>query len=632
MRLALFGLFLAALPLLAEEFPAADLRGFGRVSGSLAQSSIDSQPGSVLTITCEDADHAKLVLAKFLSDAQCLPGTTPQAVKIGQWGMGSLRFGGTPLNALQVEGQGWLAAARVGAKVLIASSPTPETLVKQFDAALAGTPGTPVSEAEVKVPMWLDRWDKHGFRFYYSPWATPPGQDRDTYDYRGDSTFAKDSGVGMVFWENLSHVLGADQQTDRTFWDWDEKWAAQDGVPSAINLSALNYDIPPWLSNRYRDWMMQPMPGYLGDSMDPAGWRGTAGKTGELAYGDTPALDAELSAVQQDVRHFASHPNVVSWLEPHGELAQGGDDLMGYGPACDKTFRAYLEKQYPAPGAVATAWGTPGAFANWNAIHCPELADFAGWGPDALDLAGAAGAGLRRRVPRHRLHERRLGRPAAVAHARIGSALFGRAGQPAAWKMNSFKTPELSPDWFTPTFNDSAWLAVTAPGDDRNFTLPKQPAVYRRTIDLPADWTAKHPRSWVYLWDISMQHTDIPVQIWINGKEAGQSPVQPPSLHWMSAEVTSQLQPGTNQVSLVLPDGYIGYRVYLSGVEPKQYPDLGAGLNQEWVDLVGWRQAVRVDSVRRGMEMVREVDPNRGITLMAPGYAADGVKTYSRKK
>jgi hypothetical protein len=587
MRIAFLFLLFLTLPAFAQDFPAAPVRGFGTVSGALAKSAIDNQPGSVLTITCEDADHAKLLLAKFLSDEQCLPGVDKQSLKIGQWGISSLRFGGTPVNAFQVEDQGWLSAVRVGAKVFIAASPTSETLIKQLDGALAGPHDPPVSEAEVKVPMWLDRWDQHGFRFYYSPWVTPPNVDKDTYDYRGDSAFAKDHNVGMVFWEGLSHIFGADQQTDRSFWDWDEKWAAQDNVPSAINLSALNYDIPSWVANRYRDWMMQPMPNYLGDSMMPAGYRGTAGKTGELAFGDTPALNAMLSGLQTDVRHFNTHPNIVSWLEPHGELAQGGDDLMGYGPACDRTFRDYLKKHYSTPDDVSKAWtGQPGAFASWDAIHCPELAEFAGWGPDALDLAGA-------------------------------------------WKDNPF-TGAASPDWFTPTFNDSAWLTVTAPGDDRNLTLPKQPAVYRRNFDLPADWTTKHPRSWIYLWDISLNHPEQPEQIYVNGKKAGESAVTPPSIHWMTAEVTSQLQPGSNQLSLLLPDGYIGYRIYLSGTEPKQYPGLGVGLNQKWVDLVGWRQWARVESVRRGMEMIREVDPNRGITLMAPGYAADGVKTLAQ--
>ncbi len=40
----------------ADDFSSTALRGFGTVSGSTATSTIDGQPGSVLTITCEDAD------------------------------------------------------------------------------------------------------------------------------------------------------------------------------------------------------------------------------------------------------------------------------------------------------------------------------------------------------------------------------------------------------------------------------------------------------------------------------------------------------------------------------------------------------------------------------------------------
>jgi hypothetical protein len=591
LKLVSVAAFLIIVPVRADsvvDYPEANLRGFGKVSGTLNATDADGQTGSVLTVACENEEKAGLLQAKFLSDEQLLPGVDKITTNANQWGFGSFRFGGTPVTAYEVKNQGFLVAIRLGAKVFLIASSSREGLIALVDKSVSGSKDTIVSEASTTVPMWLDRWDKHGFRFYYSPWATPQGVDKDTYDFRGDSTFAKDHNVGMVFWQNLSHVFGADGQTDRTFWDWDEKWAAQDNVPTAINLSALNYDIPVWLANRYRDWMMLPMPDYLGDSMMPAGFRGMAGKTGELAFGDTPALDAMLRALQADVRYFNTHPNVVSWLEPHGELAQGGDDLMGYGPACDRTFREYLKQHYSSPDEVSKAWtGQPGAFASWDAVTVPEVADFCGWGPDALDLAGT-------------------------------------------WHINPF-TGVASPDWFTPTFNDSAWLAVTAPGDDRAFSLPKQPAVYRRSFDLPADWTAKHPKSWIYLWDINMQHTDPPVAIYLNGKKIGESPVQIPSIHWMTAEATSFLQPGLNQISLQLPDGFIGYRIYLSGTEPKQYPGLGQGLNQKWVDLVGWRQWVRVESVRRGMEMIREVDPNRGITLMAPSYAADGVKTLAQE-
>src|ERR1700678_2335330 len=81
------------------DYPTKDLRGFGAVSGSQSDTTIDTLPCSVLTITCENDDKAKLVLAKFLSDEQCLPGVTKEQVQIGQWGISSFRFGGTSVTA-----------------------------------------------------------------------------------------------------------------------------------------------------------------------------------------------------------------------------------------------------------------------------------------------------------------------------------------------------------------------------------------------------------------------------------------------------------------------------------------------------------------------------------------------------
>jgi hypothetical protein len=571
----------------ATDFPAIDLRGYEKVSGAVTTSNADGTSGSVLTIKCADDEHAKLVLTKFLSDEQVLPGVEKTSFQARQWGVGSVRFGGIPLSAYEVKGQGFLAAIRLGNQVLLEASPTRDGLIKTIDGTLSGSKGTAVSEPEVTVPMWLDRWDQHGFRFYCWPGMTPKDQTPETYDFRGDFTFAKNHGVGMVYWCNLNHVMGADGQSDRTAWDWTEGWSKEDGLPVAINVSTLNYDIPSWLANRYRNGMMQPMPDYLGDSMSVANWRGTSGKVGELAYGATPTRDAMLAAIQTAVRHFDKESNVVSWMEPHGEVSQGGDDFMGYGPAADATFRDYLRTRYAGPDEVSRAWfGHAGSFQSWDDIKVPELATFAGWGPDALDLAGTWRA----------------------MFSEIGAAL------PAAW--------------YTPTFDDSAWQAVTAPGDDRDFFLPKKPAFYRRSFDLPADWLAKHPKAWIYLWDLNVARDDKqpPVSIYINGQKVAESPCIQPRTHWMVADATTFLKAGSNQLSLTLPNGYLGYRIYLTGAEPKQYPNLGEGMNTQWVDLVGWRQSVRVDTIRRGTEMIREVDPNRPITLASPYYAADGLK------
>jgi hypothetical protein len=83
---------------------------------------------------------------------------------------------------------------------------------------------------------------------------------------------------------------------------------------------------------------------------------------------------------------------------------------------------------------------------------------------------------------------------------------------------------------------------------------------------------------------------------------------------------------GTNILAVRLPQGFIAYKTYLSPVEPKKYPGLGEALNSQWVDFSDFTQWSRIEDVRRGMEMIRQVAPNQGITLMHPDEYSDGVK------
>ena len=94
-------------------------------------------------------------------------------------------------------------------------------------------------------------------------------------------------------------------------------------------------------------------------------------------------------------------------------------------------------------------------------------------------------------------------------------------------------------------------------------------------------------------------------------------------------EVTGALREGKNTLAIRVPQGYIAYRTYLSPVEPRQYPGLGEALNAQWVDFIDFTQWSRVESVRRGMEMIRQAAPNQGITLMSPDAYADGVKSLA---
>ena len=93
-----------------------------------------------------------------------------------------------------------------------------------------------------------------------------------------------------------------------------------------------------------------------------------------------------------------------------------------------------------------------------------------------------------------------------------------------------------------------------APGDDRNFFLPKKPAVYRRTLDVPKEWLANHSRVWIYLWDLNAAWGQ-PVSIHLNGKLVAKEPCQHPYPHWMQVEVTKALaRVPTRSHSACLPD------------------------------------------------------------------------------
>ncbi len=307
--------------------------------------------------------------------------------------------------------------------------------------------------------------------------------------------------------------------------------------------------------------------------------------------------DYQLANIQQDVKHFNPFANLTSWLEPHGEMDHGDSDfLLDYGPVADGTFRSWLKDKYKDLATVSSRWtGKPDSFASWDDVHLPEIASFCGWGPDALDLTGT-------------------------------------------WRVK-YLDQEIKPDQpidypnetFFAAYDDSSWPTITAPGDAHAAFLPKfKPAVFRRTFNVDAAWLQAHPRVWLYVFDLN-RHRDKEVIATLNGKEIGRSPVVDPTEHRGWYEATGALRAGANTLALALPDGYLAYRVYFSGTEPRMYPDLGAQLNAKWADFADFSCWSRVHKAQRGMEMIRQVDPNRGIILMSPGRFAGGEQEIARR-
>jgi hypothetical protein len=151
-----------------QSYPETRLRGYGRLSAEEVRYAARSEKqasASLLAIRTVDAEQARLVEAKFAGDLRTAAGTRD----------GRLAVGERPFPCANVEGQGSVAVARFENSVWVAAARHPGSLVALVAASrmLAGI--APTVRSEMPVPLYLDSWDRYGFRFYYRAWETPKG-------------------------------------------------------------------------------------------------------------------------------------------------------------------------------------------------------------------------------------------------------------------------------------------------------------------------------------------------------------------------------------------------------------------------------------------------------------------------
>jgi hypothetical protein len=321
-----------------------NLRGYGALSGTYR--ALPSMPDAfVLEITCESTAKAQLVAAKYLSDLACLPGVTDATLPSTP-----------PIAAHQIAGQGAIAAVRVASKVYILTASDLKALTTVVSSALPKSGTEITSKPEVAVPMYLNRWDKFGFRFYYRPWEQfkkqPAGH---VYDVSHEFEWAKAQGQsGIVLWDGMNTIDSAEGMTGETWWDWAEKAAKKNGLPTAINDSFGTGEV-----NRDRDQEAQRQPQFVGGAYDIA--RQDIDGAGMQSWNATSAADEVLGLLQSTIRDFKDDSNMVSWLEPHGEIKSGANQvMMDWGPAADAGYRAYGNEK------MHDAMGRPSLFAFWT--------------------------------------------------------------------------------------------------------------------------------------------------------------------------------------------------------------------------------------------------------------------------
>jgi hypothetical protein len=549
--------------------PSRELRGYGALSGEFVTY---KEGASRLRMVAADAERAGIVHAKFVSDLHLLGGVRDERVTLA----------GVQVIVRHVAGDAALLAWRRGAVVTVLAAERGADMAGLFAAQPVRERSGLEAEPAAVVPTYLDSWDQHGWRWYYWPWMTPdPGwhapkrvEWRD-YNVLGEFDWAKAKGAeSLIFWTKPEMTDLAEGFCDNLFWDWAGRAAALRGLPMVLNTSLESG--PTWLLNRWRSDARQMAPEYLGGFYAP-GEAWSSGK-GDLSWSSGASADEAYEVLQKVIGEYASRDTTLEYLEPHGEMGHGEHEgLVEYGPVADRGYRHWLRAYYETPQAVAARWQRP--LATSDDVHLPELASFLGFDADALSLAGR-------------------------------------------WRLGYAAKPDDA--WYQPTFDDSAWPELTAPGSDVALFTKRESAVFRRHFTVDAAWRARHDKVWLYCFDLNRGHEES-LSPWLNGQPVGASRYEGPE-HWAAFEVTAALHDGDNFLAFRLPQGFLGYRIYLAGHAPLEYPYLGAGKNAEWADFVRFQRDSRVAQLRRGFAAIRQMDPNRSIICMAPDQDEAGIK------
>ena len=567
-----------------------NLHGFGTLAAVFQP--IDQGHASQTRITCESAPKALLTQAKYLSDLECLSGLVKA----------NFSCHGRSLPCHRSATGSVVACYARGREVVILAAVDEHALVRLCMATIPTTATAVEFGARASIPMYLDRWDRHGLICYFSPETVRPnlaGGDR-SFDYGEGLEFLRDHGsLGLILWTNPLTDDTAEGITNENSWSWVQNTARKMGLPVHINTQIS----PPqlWLSNRYREQTMLKTPqfvgGYYGVAHDSAG-------LGAISWLSQEAEDALLGVFQHTVRRFAKDPNIVGWLEPHGETAEMPQRFfLDAGPYAEEVWRKFLQRRYGTLSALSKRWrGQTLAYRGWADVPLPEIADLVGFGPDAIDLRGV-----------WRVHYL----TAPDGHMYTHDEAHGLPAPPP--------TAPVPEEWLQTHFDDSAWDELIAPGNDRMLSMPRSPLLYRRTVEIPVAWLTSHSQVTLTLWDMVNREGDVTL-LHVNGQPIAEQAHKTNEQHWSQFDVTAALKPGPNLIVMQMPRAIIAYRAYLSTDPPRQYPQLGPLKNAQWTDLVAWNIETRGAQIRRGAEMIRQVDPDRSINFMAANDYFDPVK------
>lgn len=216
--------------------PAKELRGYGKVEGQCAEfAAADKSRASVLLIKCDDASRAALTLGKYRSDLASLGGVSNATIAVGH----------NSLPIVRVEGQGAVAALREDTQVAIVAAQQERDLVVLL-AALGVGRQTRFDFVGGDVPMYLDRYDKYGWHFYFNPWSKP--QNQPNYDLDDSFQYLSRNGFGMMMPLSLNNIDSTEAVIEYANLAWAIERGRELSIPTFIQawaIGAAYVDQPP---------------------------------------------------------------------------------------------------------------------------------------------------------------------------------------------------------------------------------------------------------------------------------------------------------------------------------------------------------------------------------------------------
>ncbi len=290
----------------------------------------------------------------------------------------------------------------------------------------------------------------------------------------------------------------------------------------------------------------------------------------------------QLTALDAWQRQWNQDPNLISLMEPHGEVTELGGRPNAVPPGSKENFIRFLkEKKGYSLNALSLRWtGKSGSYESWSTTPYPDDAWFYG--------------------------------------RRNGEA-FDLDAIDWKWRQAELADGEKR-EFFRIDFNDADWVAAPRSSQRLMPLNHRNPLSLwsRFSIEIPDSFLRGKKEVWLHL----MPYTRVQeLNIWINGGAVARKLVD--KEHWVGnehseVEIGKFLKPGRNYFTIHSAGGAFTGRVFLNGAAAEPYPYADRGLNALLMDWNEFRRNEKFRTVEMFARALRSGNPNLPIDVMTP--------------